>query len=65
MYKAKLTILFLLAGSQIYQGPQEATPHEYFVHVCTISGIYKSSDGFKYKVVFYTPPSSVDQLNLT
>lgn len=31
----------------------------------TTDGIYKSSDGFKYKVVFYTPPSSVDQLNLT
>lgn len=39
MYKAKLIILFLLAGSQIYQGPQEATPHGYFVHVCTILGI--------------------------
>lgn len=31
----------------------------------TVDDIYKSSDGFKYKVVFYTPTSSVDQLNLT
>ena len=39
MYKAKLIILFLLAGSQIYQGPQEATPHGIFTHICTILGI--------------------------
>lgn len=31
----------------------------------TTDGIYKSSDGFKYKVVLYTPPTNVDQLNMT